>query len=328
MHGWLLNKTDAGEITSHLGDVDETQLPEGEVTFAVSHSTINYKDGLAFTGRMPVVRSYPMVPGIDGVGVITQSQDEDQKIGDHVIINGWGLGETRWGCLAEKARVASHMTIPLPDGVTPLEAMTVGTAGYTAMLCVQRLLRHGLMPSDGPIAVTGASGGVGSFALMFLSSLGFEAVAITGKLTEEEYLKSLGASDVRDREDFGGKFKPLERETWAGGIDSVGSSTLAHLLAATKSDGCVAACGNARGMDLSTTVFPFILRGITLAGIDSAMIDRSRRLEAWAGIAKHLDRKKLALIGSEIVKLEGAKDKAHQILDGSLRGRVVVEING
>jgi putative quinone oxidoreductase, YhdH/YhfP family len=286
----------------------------------VSHSTINYKDGLAFTGRMPVVRSYPMVPGIDGVGVITQSHDEGQNVGDHVIVNGWGLGETRWGCLAEKARVAAHMTIPLPNGITPLEAMTVGTAGYTAMLCVQRLLRHGLKPSDGPIAVTGASGGVGSFAIMFLSSLGFEAVAITGKLSESDYLISLGASDVRDRGDFGGKFKPMERETWSGAIDSVGSNTLAHLLAATKADGCVAACGNARGMDLTTTVFPFILRGITLAGVDSVMIDRARRLEAWAAIAEHLDRKKLNLIGSEIVTLEGAKDNAHEILEGSLRG--------
>ncbi len=328
MRGWLLNKTDAGEIASHLGDVDESNLPEGELTFAVSHSTINFKDGLAFTGRMPVVRSYPMVPGIDGVGVITQSNDEGQKVGDHVIVNGWGLGETRWGCLAEKARVASHMTIPLPDGITPLEAMTVGTAGYTAMLCVQRLLRHGLEPSDGPIAVTGASGGVGSFALMFLSSLGFEAVAITGKLSERDYLISLGASEVRDRDEFGGKFKPMERETWAGAVDSVGSNTLAHLLAATKADGCVAACGNARGMDLTTTVFPFILRGITLAGVDSVMINRARRLEAWTAIAEHLDRKKLNLIGSEIVTLEGAKDKAHQILEGSLRGRVVVDING
>jgi acrylyl-CoA reductase (NADPH) len=326
MHGWLLTKDDEGQ-KSYFGAIDDKGLPDGEITLSVEYSTINYKDGLAFSGKSPVVRQFPMVPGIDGVGTFINSTSADIPEGSHVVINGWGLGETRWGCLADKAVVQSHMTVPLPKAISAAQSMQIGTAGYTAMLCVQRLLSHGLKPEDGPIMVTGAAGGVGSFALMFLSALGFHAVAITGRANEEPYLKSLGAAEVRSRDQFGEKFRPLEKEQWMGAIDTVGSKILAHILAGTSRDGCVAACGLAQGADLPTSVMPFILRGVTLAGVDSVMIDKSRRLAAWELIEQHFCSKKLDIIAGNRFELEQAGEVAQALLHGDIKGRALIKVS-
>ncbi|SFX07509.1 MDR family oxidoreductase [Marinospirillum alkaliphilum] len=320
----VIEKDDTG-YRAAIQQLDDSRLPEGEVTVRVSHSTLNYKDGLAITGKGPVVRKFPMVPGIDLVGVVEASDSPDYQPGDAVLLNGWGVGEGHWGGLAQKARLKAEWLVPLPSAFTPAQAMSIGTAGYTAMLCVMALERHGVKPSDGEIVVTGAAGGVGSVALALLSKLGYTTVAVTGRPADADYLKSLGASEVMDRADFSQPGKPLARERWAGAVDVVGSHTLANICASTRYRGVVTACGLAGGMDLPATVAPFILRGVTLVGIDSVMCPREERLEAWRRLAQDLDISKLDAISREI-SLEEAIPLAGQLLQGQVRGRVVVRI--
>lgn len=324
--GILIEKGEAGHKAS-LTNLDETELPEGEVTVRVSHSTLNYKDALAITGKGPVVRKFPMVPGIDLAGTVEQSTHPDYKQGDAVLLNGWGVGEAHWGGLAQKARVNGDWLVPLPEKFTPQQAMAIGTAGYTAMLCVLALERHGVTPADGEILVTGAAGGVGSVATAVLSQLGFKVVAVTGRPAEADYLRSLGAVEVLDRAMFAAPGKPLGKERWAGAVDVVGSHTLANVCATTKYGGVVTACGLAGGMDFPATVAPFILRGVTLAGIDSVMCPQVERLEAWQRLGTDLDISKLAAI-TEQVGLSEVIALAAQLLNGEVRGRVVVDING
>lgn len=322
----ILIEKDAASYRAALSDIDEGQLPEGDVTVRVSHSTLNYKDALAITGKGPVVRKFPMVPGIDLAGAVEHSTHPDYKAGDAVILNGWGAGETHWGGLAQKARVNGNWLVPLPGKFTPQQAMAIGTAGYTAMLCVLALERHGVTPDHGEILVTGAAGGVGSVAVAVLARLGFTVVAVSGRPTEAEYLKSLGAVEVLDRTMFAMPGKPLGKERWAGAVDVVGSHTLANVCAATKYRGIVTACGLAGGMDFPATVAPFILRGVTLAGIDSVMCPRPERLEAWRRLVKDLDVSKLATISKKV----GLTDVVHLaalLLNGAVRGRVVVDVN-
>ncbi len=323
--GILIEKDEAG-YRAALKDIDESQLPEGDVTIRVSVSTLNYKDALAITGRGPVVRRFPMVPGIDLVGTVEESSNAEYKVGDQVLLNGWGVGEVHWGGLAEKARLKGDWLVPLPAQFTPQQAMAIGTAGYTAMLCVLALERHGVTPDKGEILVTGAAGGVGSVATAVLTKLGYTVVGVTGRPEETEYVKSLGATEVLDREAFASAGKPLARERWAGAVDVVGSHTLANVCASTKYRGVVTACGLAGGMDLPATVAPFILRGVTLAGIDSVMCPRADRLVAWQRLGTDLDIAKLKLITNEIGLAE-AIPMATQMLDGKLRGRVVVDVN-
>lgn len=320
----LIEKTDSGQA-ARIAQVDEAQLPQGNVTVQVACSTINFKDGLALTGRSPVVRSFPMVPGIDFAGTVIESQDPAWRPGDQVILNGWGVGEGHWGGLAEKARVKGDWLVPMPGGMTPGEAMAIGTAGYTAMLCILALEEHGVTPADGEILVTGASGGVGSVAVAILSKLGYTVVASTGRLEETAYLKSLGAAEVVDRQQFSAPGKPLQKERWAGVVDSVGSHTLANACASTLSWGAVAACGLAQGMDFPSSVAPFILRGITLYGINSVTQPLVRRMEAWSRLAVDLDREKLKAMTRE-VSLEDALSLGEQILAGKVRGRLVVKL--
>ncbi|MGL5631754.1 MAG: MDR family oxidoreductase [Azovibrio sp.] len=320
----LIEKTDSGQA-ARIAQVDEAQLPQGNVTVQVACSTINFKDGLALTGRSPVVRSFPMVPGIDFAGTVIESQDPAWRPGDQVILNGWGVGEGHWGGLAEKARVKGDWLVPMPGGMTPGEAMAIGTAGYTAMLCILALEEHGVTPADGEILVTGASGGVGSVAVAILSKLGYTVVASTGRLEETAYLKSLGAAEVVDRQQFSAPGKPLQKERWAGVVDSVGSHTLANACASTLSWGAVAACGLAQGMDFPSSVAPFILRGITLYGINSVTQPLVRRMEVWSRLASDLDREKLKAITRE-VSLEDALSLGEQILAGKVRGRLVVKL--
>jgi acrylyl-CoA reductase (NADPH) len=291
----------------------------------VSHSTLNYKDGLAITGKAPIFRRWPMIPGIDLAGVVESSGSSDYKPGDEVVVNGWGLGETHYGGYAEKARVDSGWLVPLPKQFKCADAMAIGTAGYTAMLCVLALEEHDVKPGNGPILVTGASGGVGSVAIALLSKLGYEVVASTGRTEEEEYLKYLGASEVIDRSEFSGKPSMLGKERWAGAIDSVGSSTLANVLSQTKYYGAVAACGLAQGVDLPSSVMPFILRGITLQGVDSVMAPKERRLEAWGRLAKTLDIGKLRAM-AVAHPLEDVLELAPLIVEGKVRGRVVFNV--
>lgn len=324
--GILIEKNEGG-YSAALTSLDETGLPEGDVTVRVSHSTLNYKDALAITGKGPVVRGFPMVPGIDLAGTVEQSTHPDYKQGEAVILNGWGVGETHWGGLAQKARVNGNWLVPLPGKFTPQQAMAIGTAGYTAMLCVLALERHGVTPADGEILVTGAAGGVGSVATAVLTRLGFKVVAVSGRPAEAEYLKSLGAVEVLDRAIFATPGKPLGKERWAGALDVVGSHTLANVCATTKYGGVVTACGLAGGMDFPATVAPFILRGVTLAGIDSVMCPRAERLEAWQRLGTDLDISKLATITKE-VGLSEAIPLAAQLLNGEVRGRVVVDVNG
>ncbi len=321
----MVEKDEAGYRAS-LKDVDESQLPEGDVTVRVSHSTLNYKDGLAITGRGPVVRKFPMVPGVDLVGTVEESSHPAYKIGDAVLLNGWGVGEGHWGGLAQKARLNGEWLVPLPSQFTPLQAMAIGTAGYTAMLCVLALERHGVTPDQGEILVTGAAGGVGSVAVSILSKLGYTVVGVSGRLAESEYIKSLGASEVLERSAFSSAGKPLGRERWAGAVDVVGSHTLANICATTKYRGVVTACGLAGGMDFPATVAPFILRGVTLVGIDSVMCPRTDRLVAWQRLGTDLDTSKLHLITNEIGLAE-AIPMATRLLDGQVRGRVVVDVN-
>lgn len=320
----LLNKADS--FSAAVQAVDSANLPAGDVTVAVEYSTLNYKDGLAITNKGPVVRNWPMVAGIDGAGTVLESAHPDWKPGDSFIHNGWGVGETHWGCLAEKARLKGDWLVKLPAAFTTRQAMCIGTAGYTAMLCVMALEDHGVQPGDGEVLVTGATGGVGSVAVALLAKLGYQVVAATGKLSEEAYLKSLGATSIIDRAELSQPGKPFQKERWAGVVDAVGSNTLANALAQTRYGGTVAACGLAQGMDLPTTVMPFILRGVTLVGVDSVMAPIALRQRAWNRLAQDLNPAVLESMIEE-VNLDGAIDKAHALMDGKVRGRVVVKIN-
>src|SRR5690349_9955449 len=325
MKAIVIEKTEGGSKAA-LADFDEKNLMDGDVTVRVEYSTINYKDGLAITGKAPVVRRWPMIAGVDLAGTVESSSNPQWKAGDKVILNGFGLGETHLGAYAEKARVKGDWLVRLPDGISARDAMAIGTAGYTAMLSVLALEKHGLTPKSGPVVVTGAAGGVGSVAIAVLSKLGYHVIASTGRMSETDYLKSLGAAEVIDRNELSGPAKPLAKERWAGGVDSVGSTTLANLLSMTKYGGAIAACGLAAGMDLPSSVAPFILRGVCLLGIDSVMCPIEQRKVAWSRLAKDLDRTKLAEITHEIgladVAGEGAK-----ILAGQVRGRIVVKIS-
>ncbi len=323
----LINKTDVGYQAS-LQAIDDAQLPEGDVTVRVAYSTINYKDGLAITGQSPVVRKFPMVPGIDFAGAVETSHHPAWRAGDPVVLNGWGVGETHWGGLAQKARVKGDWLTALPAVFSPKQAMMIGTAGYTAMLCVLALEKHGVRPADGEILVTGAGGGVGSVAIAVLAKLGYTVVASSGRAdAEAEYLKALGAVEIIDRAALAAPGKPLARERWAGAVDAVGSHTLANVCASAKYRGAVAACGLAQGMDFSSSVAPFILRGITLYGIDSVMAPPTVRQEAWARLAHDLSPAKLELIGAREIALAEAIQAGQDILAGQIRGRVVVDVN-
>lgn len=323
--GILLNKTDAG-TDAKVADINETELPEGDVSIRVDYSTINYKDGLAITGKSPVVRKFPMVPGIDGVGTVEESNSSLWKVGDKVILNGWGVGEDHWGCLAQKARLKGEWLVPLPAGFSTKQAAAIGTAGYTAMLCVMALAKHGVTPDKGEIIVTGAAGGVGSIAIALLAKRGYTVIASTGRMNEVDYLKALGASEVIDRATLSTPGKPLAKERWAGAVDSVGSHTLANVCAATKYMGVVTACGLAQGMDFPSSVAPFILRGVSLVGINSVQVQKAIRVEAWAHLAADLDKAKLDAMTAEI-SLAQAITKAPEILAGQVRGRLVVNVN-
>ncbi len=323
----MLVSTDENKAQSlRVTDVAETDLPEGDVLVRVEATTINYKDGLAVTGKAPVIRRFPMVPGIDFAGTVLSSENPRWKTGDKVILNGWGLGETRWGAYAERARVKGEWLVPLPEGMSFREAMAIGTAGYTAMLCVMALERHGLTPESGPVVVTGAAGGVGSVAVALLAGLGFSVIASTGRAEEEHYLRSLGASEVIDRSELSGAPKPLAKERWAGGVDAVGSTTLANVLSMTSYGGAVAACGLAGGMDLPASVAPFILRGVSLLGVDSVMAPLPLREKAWKRLARELNRETLAAI-TTTVPFSGIEQAARNILNGQVRGRLVVEMD-
>ncbi|MCV3207437.1 oxidoreductase [Mesorhizobium sp. YC-39] len=306
-------------------DLTEADLMEGDVTVAVEATTVNYKDGLAITGKAPVIRRWPLVPGIDFAGTVISSSHADWRKGDKVILNGWGVGETHFGAYAARARVKGDWLVPLPDGMSPHDAMAVGTAGYTAMLCVIALERHGIVPDRGPVVVTGAAGGVGSVAVSILSSLGYHIIASTGRGAESPYLIDLGAAEVISRDELAQPAKPLAKERWAGGVDAVGSHTLANVLSMTSYGGAVAACGLAGGMDLPASVAPFILRGISLLGIDSVMAPKAIRLEAWRRIATDLDHQKLASL-STTIGFDDIVGAAHDIVEGKIRGRVVVDM--
>ncbi|WP_298276703.1 MDR family oxidoreductase [uncultured Bradyrhizobium sp.] len=319
-----IDKADKG-TTAALTQFDEAELMDGDVTVRVEWSTLNYKDGLALTGKAPVVRRFPMIAGIDFAGTVEHSSHPDWKAGDKVVCNGWGMGETHLGAYAEKARVKGDWLVRLPDGISARDAMAVGTAGYTAMLSVLALEKHGLTPKSGPIVVTGAAGGVGSVAIAVLSKLGYHVIASTGRVSEADYLKGLGASEVIDRAELSGAPKALAKECWAGGVDSVGSTTLANLLSMTKYGGAIAACGLAAGMDLPSSVAPFILRGVCLLGIDSVMCPIELRRTAWKRLASDLDKAKLADITHEIA-LDDVMPYGAKILGGQVRGRIVVKI--
>lgn len=320
----LLEKSDAG-FHAGVTAVDETGLPEGDVLVRVQHSTLNYKDGLAITNRGPVVRSWPMVAGIDGAGTVLESTHPAWKAGDQVVHNGWGVGETRWGCLAERVRLKGDWLVRLPQAFTTRQAMAIGTAGFTAMLCVLRLERHGVVPGDGEVLVTGATGGVGSVATALLARLGHRVVAATGKAAEADYLKQLGAATVIDRAELAAPGKPLQKERWTAVVDAVGSHTLVNACAQTRWGGVVAACGLAQGGDFPATVMPFILRSVTLAGVDSVMAPIVLRREAWERLGRDLDAALIDRIATDI-PLGAAIDRAGDLMQGKLRGRVVVSI--
>jgi acrylyl-CoA reductase (NADPH) len=319
-----IEKTDSGQQVA-LTDFDEKDLMDGDVTVRVEWSTVNYKDGLAVTGKAPVVRRWPMIGGIDLAGTVETSSNPEWKPGDKVVLNGWGLGETHLGGYAEKARVKGDWLVRLPRTISTRDAMAIGTAGYTAMLAVMALERHGLTPASGPVIVTGAVGGVGSIAVAVLAKLGFQVSASTGRPEEADYLKGLGATEIIERKELSGTPRPIAKERWAGGVDSVGSTTLANVLSMTRSRGAVAACGLAGGMDLPTTVAPFILRGVSLLGIDSVYRPRGDREAAWKRLEFDLDRGKLLEMTSEI-GLADVIEAGRQIVDGHVRGRIVVKI--
>jgi acrylyl-CoA reductase (NADPH) len=320
----LLSKSETGQ-TAEWTRLTEDDLMEGDVTVRVSHSTINYKDGLAITGQAPVVRRWPMIPGIDFAGIVANATHPDFRDGDEVLINGWGLGETHFGGYAQMARVKGDWLLPVPDGLSRADCMALGTAGYTAMLCVMALESHEVTPQSGPVLVTGAAGGVGSVAVALLARLGYQVAASTGRQETAEYLRSLGASEILPREELNGKPRPLAKEKWAGAIDVVGSNTLANVLSQMKYGGTVAACGLAQGMDLNANVAPFILRAVTLAGIDSVTAPKPKRLEAWARLARDLDLTKLQAM-TETRPLRDAVALAPEILAGRVRGRIVLEV--
>jgi len=319
-----IDKADKG-TTAALTQFDEADLMDGDVTVRVEWSTLNYKDGLALTGKAPVVRRFPMIAGIDFAGTVEHSSNPQWQAGDRVVCTGWGMGETVLGAYAEKARVKGDWLVRLPDGMSARDAMAIGTAGFTAMLAVMALEKQGVTPQSGPVVVTGAAGGVGSVAIAVLAKLGFHVIASTGRLAETDYLNSIGATEVIDRAELSGPAKPLARERWAGGVDSVGSTTLANLLSMTKYGGAIAACGLAAGMDLPSSVAPFILRGVCLLGIDSVMCPLELRKAAWNRLARDLEPKKLAGITQEI-GLDEVIALAPQILAGQVRGRVVVKL--
>jgi len=320
----VIEKSDSGQTVA-LSDFDETGLMEGDVTVAVEWSTVNYKDGLAVTGKAPVVRKWPMIAGVDFSGTVEQSSHPDWKAGDKVILNGWGLGETHLGAYAQKARVKGDWLVRLPPSMSTRDAMAIGTAGYTAMLAVIALERYGLKPESGPLVVTGAAGGVGSVAVAILAKRGFQVTASTGRPQEADYLKRLGAVEIIERKELTGPVRPLAKERWAGGIDSVGSTTLANVLSMIRYRGAVAACGLAGGMDLPTSVAPFILRGVALLGIDSVYRPRADREEAWRRLELDLDRAKLAEMSMEI-GLGDVIQAGRQIVEGRVRGRIIVKI--
>ena len=323
----VLHKDDAG-FRAGIESLDDTRLAplgDGDVRIAVDYSTLNYKDGLALTNKGPVVRLWPMVPGIDGAGTVLESRSSRWQAGDRVVHNGWGVGETRWGCLAERAVLAGDGLVRLPTAFSAKQAMAIGTAGYTAMLCVLALEQQGLKPGAGEVLVTGATGGVGSVAIALLARLGHCVVAATGKAAEADYLKALGAADIVDRASLSAPGKPLQKERWAAVVDAVGSHTLANALAQTRYGGVVAACGLAQGMDLPASVAPFILRGVTLAGIDSVMAPLAKREMAWQRLARDLDPALLERITAEVA-LDEAVARAHDLIDGKVRGRLVVKI--
>ena len=323
----LLNKNDDGSTAAQLSQMDDAQLPEdGDVTVAIDYSTINYKDGLAITGRAPVVRKWPMVPGIDGAGQVIASSHPDWKPGDAFILNGWGVGETHMGCLAQRARLKGDWLIRRPEGMSARTAMAIGTAGYTAMLSALALEEQGVTRDSGEILVTGASGGVGSVAIAILSGWGYRVVASTGKLDEADYLKSLGAAEVLDRAALSAPGKPLQKERWAGVVDSVGSHTLVNAVAQVRYGGVVTCCGLAQGLDFPASVAPFILRGVRLIGVDSVMAPHARRVAAWNRLASDLDAAKLEAITREITLAE-ALAQAPEIIAGKVRGRLVVNVN-
>jgi len=323
----LLNKNGDGGTDAQLTQIDEAQLPEdGDVLVKVDYSTINYKDGLAITGKSPVVRKWPMVPGIDGAGEVISSIHPEWKVGDQFILNGWGVGEAHWGCLAQRAKLKGDWLIRRPSNMSARTAMAIGTAGYTAMLSAIALQEQGITKESGDILVTGASGGVGSIAIAILSSWGYRVVASTGKLKETEYLTALGASEVIDRAELSIQGKPLQKERWAGVIDSVGSHTLANAVAQTRYGGVVTACGLAQGMDFPASVAPFILRSVKLIGIDSVMASKAKRLEAWERLAHDLDINKINAITQEI-SLNDVISRASDIIQGQVRGRLLVNLN-
>ncbi|WP_440637971.1 acrylyl-CoA reductase (NADPH) [Bradyrhizobium sp. PUT101] len=319
-----IDKADKG-TTAQLTQFDEAELMDGDVTVRVEWSTLNYKDGLALTGKAPVVRRFPMIAGIDFAGTVEASSHPQWKAGDKVVCTGWGMGETHLGAYAEKARVKGDWLVALPQGLSARDAMAIGTAGFTAMLAVLALEKHGVSPKSGPVVVTGAAGGVGSVAIAVLSKLGYHVIASTGRASEADYLKQLGAAEVIDRNELSAPAKPLAKERWAGGVDSVGSTTLANLLSMTKYGGAIAACGLAAGMDLPSSVAPFILRGVCLLGIDSVMCPIEPRKAAWQRLASDLDRTKLSEITKEI-SLDEVSEWGAKILAGQVRGRIVVKI--
>lgn len=323
--GILIEKQE-DQYSARLTELNADQLPSGSVTVKVAYSTLNYKDALAITGRGPVVRSFPMVPGIDLAGTVESSDDPRYKPGDRVLLNGWGVGESHWGGLAQKARLNGDWLIPHPERLSERQTMAVGTAGYTAMLCLMALERHGLKPASGPVLVTGATGGVGSFAISLLAGAGYTVTAATGKSSEEAYLKSLGATTIIDRAELSAPGRPLAKEKWAAVIDSVGSHTLANACASTMSEGLVAACGLAQGMDFPATVAPFILRGVSLLGINSVTQPFERRVEAWERLADQLNLDALSLM-TEDISLESALSAAVDLMDGKIRGRLIVDVN-
>lgn len=322
-----LEQNEDKSVRHSIQSLDESALPEGDVRVAVDYSTINYKDGLAITGAAPVVRKYPMVPGIDLAGTVAESTNPEFKAGDAVVLNGWGVGEGHWGGLAQQARLKGDWLIKLPAAFTAQQAMAIGTAGYTAALCVQALIKAEITPDKGDVLVTGAAGGVGSVAIALLAKRGYRVIASTGRASEEGYLKGLGAAEIIDRNELSEKGRPVGKERWAGAVDAVGSHTLANVLAQTKYSGAVAACGLAQGGDLPGSVYPFILRGVSLLGVDSVMAPRPVREAAWALLASDLDTAKLDAMTREI-PLEEAPAVAASILKGQVRGRVVVNVNG
>jgi acrylyl-CoA reductase (NADPH) len=320
----VIDKAESGQ-SARLTDFDDKDLMDGDVTVRPEWSTVNYKDGLAVTGKAPVVRRFPMIAGVDFAGTVESSSHPGWRAGDKVILNGWGLGETHLGAYAQKARVKGDWLVRLPSTMSARDAMAIGTAGYTAMLCVMALERAGAMPARGPVIVTGAAGGVGSVAVALLAKLGYAVTASTGRPDEAPYLKELGAAEVIERKELAGTPRPLAKERWAGGIDTVGSTTLANVLSMTRYGGTVAACGLAGGMDLPATVAPFILRGVTLAGIDSVMCPLPLRQEAWRRLETDLDRSKIGAMSSEI-GLDGVIDAGRRIVAGQVRGRIAVKI--